>query len=293
MTQGINKYWDIFISHASEDKDIVAKPLALALEKCGLRIWLDEQQLRIGDSLRRKIDEGLAESRFGIVILSKNFFAKEWPQKELDALVSREENGEKVILPIWHDVSHGEVSKFSPLLGSRLAISTSSGLQKMVEEILRAITSNETEVAGRLSRYSVDVQDLLLEETYLQYLESEKAKINIDNIKEAIHNHKPYEYMTEEERKKDKERLQLHWINKYFEYSRDAKGYLVILVVLSIIIIIILLLRIDLFIKFLLLILPAIFLYNCYLGYKGLLDDVKEMDENSRNPEMIRGLSIR
>jgi hypothetical protein len=62
-------------------------------------VWLDDCELTLGDSLRRSIDQGLAQSRFGVVILSPNFFAKEWPQKELDALVSREDGGQKVILP--------------------------------------------------------------------------------------------------------------------------------------------------------------------------------------------------
>lgn len=150
----IDKEWDVFISHASEDKETIAKPIASALSRCGLRIWLDEQQLRIGDSLRRKIDEGLAKSRFGVVILSQKFFAKEWPQKELDALVSREEGDNKVILPIWHGVSRADVASFSPLLAAKLAIPTSVGLDKVVEAILRAIFHDELEVESRLARYS-------------------------------------------------------------------------------------------------------------------------------------------
>ena len=68
--------WDLFISHASEDKADVVIPLAHALELGGLRVWLDRQQLTIGDTLRQKIDEGLAQSRFGAVVLSEHFFRK-------------------------------------------------------------------------------------------------------------------------------------------------------------------------------------------------------------------------
>ncbi len=57
------KQWDVFISHASEDKKAVVLPLADALKKAGIKVWLDQQELRIGDSLREKIDEGLAKSR--------------------------------------------------------------------------------------------------------------------------------------------------------------------------------------------------------------------------------------
>ena len=106
--------FDVFISHASEDKDFIAVPLADSLSKYGLSVWIDSMQLKIGDSLRRKIDQGLAKSRFGVVILSRHFFAKEWPQKELDALVSREDGKTKVILPIWHEIAKDDVVKALP-----------------------------------------------------------------------------------------------------------------------------------------------------------------------------------
>jgi TIR domain len=77
---GLGKRWDVFISHASEDKDEFVRPLAAALQASGLLPWYDESALTVGDSLRGKIDEGLAKSRYGIVILSHPFFAKRWPQ---------------------------------------------------------------------------------------------------------------------------------------------------------------------------------------------------------------------
>ncbi|HUW33009.1 MAG TPA: toll/interleukin-1 receptor domain-containing protein, partial [Planctomycetota bacterium] len=75
------KRFDAFISYASEDKGYV-HPLARELTKLRFRVWYDEFELAVGDSLRRSIDKGLANSRFGIVILSPHFFAKEWPQRE-------------------------------------------------------------------------------------------------------------------------------------------------------------------------------------------------------------------
>ena len=98
-------HYDVFISHATEDKDAVARPLAISLVSRGLRVWYDEFELRIGASLRRNIDLGLARSRFGVVVISPSFFAKNWPQYELDGLVTREMNGEQVILPLWHEIS--------------------------------------------------------------------------------------------------------------------------------------------------------------------------------------------
>ena len=118
--------YDVFISHASEDKDVVVRPLALALQAAGLRVWYDEFELRIGDSLRRKIDRGLTKSRFGVVVLSQSFFGKGWPNYELDGLVTRAVTGEQILLPIWHNVSKQEVMQYSPSLADKLARSTAT-----------------------------------------------------------------------------------------------------------------------------------------------------------------------
>jgi TIR domain-containing protein len=63
-----------------------------------VNVWYDEFELRIGDSLRRKIDQGLSRSRFGLVVVSHAFFAKNWPQYELDGLVALEMAGRQRIL---------------------------------------------------------------------------------------------------------------------------------------------------------------------------------------------------
>ena len=132
------KEWDVFISHASEDKDEIVRPLSAALVAAGLRVWYDEFELRIGDSLRRKIDAGLANSRFGIVVLSVAFFSKNWPQYELDGLVSREVSTGQVILPLWHKVSKADVIAVSPSLADKIARNTSDST---VEEIADEIAS--------------------------------------------------------------------------------------------------------------------------------------------------------
>ena len=117
--------YDFFISHASEDKDGFVRGLAEALEARGAKVWYDEYTLKVGDSLRREIDRGLANSRFGVVVLSKHFFNKEWPQKELDGLVSLEVEGATRILPVWHEISKDEVVRHSPMLGDKVALNTS------------------------------------------------------------------------------------------------------------------------------------------------------------------------
>ncbi|WP_027142540.1 DUF1883 domain-containing protein [Mesorhizobium sp. WSM3626] len=116
--------YDVFISHASEDKEEIVRELATAIRSRGLKVWYDEFELRIGDSLRRKIDHGLANSRVGLVILSEAFFKKGWTNYELDGIVSRSVNGEQQLLPIWHKVSKADVMRFSPSLVDKVARST-------------------------------------------------------------------------------------------------------------------------------------------------------------------------
>jgi len=128
--------WDVFISHASEDKDAIATPLAEALRAKGLRVWYDDFSLKLGDSLRQSIDRGLARSRFGVVILSARFFEKHWPQQELNGLATREVGAENVILPVWHGVGFVEVRNYSVTLADRLAVQTKDGLSRVVEKIM-------------------------------------------------------------------------------------------------------------------------------------------------------------
>lgn len=117
--------YDLFISHASEDKEEFVRPLAETLNLLGVKVWYDESTLKVGDSLRKSIDHGLINSKFGTVILSSSFFAKNWTQYELDAMVAKEMEGHKMILPIWHKVTKTEVLGFSPTLADKVALNTS------------------------------------------------------------------------------------------------------------------------------------------------------------------------
>jgi len=131
MAAGDEAY-DVFISHASEDKDTIIRSLATELVEQGLRVWYDEFALRIGDSLRQKIDKGLAKSRVGLVVLSPSFIAKGWTNYELDGIVTRTVSGEQILLPIWHNITKQEVIDFSPSLADKVARSTAT---HTVEEI--------------------------------------------------------------------------------------------------------------------------------------------------------------
>ena len=156
--------FDVFISHASEDKDAIVRPLAMALQQQGLEVWFDEAQIRLGDSLRRKIDDGLSKSRFGVVVLSPAFFSKEWPQKELDGLVAREDGTGTVILPIWHNVSFEQVRAFSPPLADKLGAPSSKGVDHLVREIVRAVAPLKKLAAPAVKRLRESAIDHLIVE---------------------------------------------------------------------------------------------------------------------------------
>jgi hypothetical protein len=136
--------YDVFISHASEDKGEIATPLAEKLRDRGLRVWFDAFELQIGDSLRRKIDEGLASSTFGVVILSQHFFAKEWPQVELDGLSAKAASSDQpMILPIWHHISKEEVLAKSPTLAGVVALNTAlMTIDEIVEALIRRVEAS-------------------------------------------------------------------------------------------------------------------------------------------------------
>ncbi|NTW70393.1 MAG: SUMF1/EgtB/PvdO family nonheme iron enzyme [Chlorobiaceae bacterium] len=129
----------VFLCHAGEDKDFV-RPLADELRKRGIGVWYDEYSLELGDSLTGKIDKGLAESSFGVVVLSKHFFGKAWPERELTGLATRElGERKKVILPIWHKITLQDVLAAHPPLADKLGIDTSKGLQAVVDAIISTL----------------------------------------------------------------------------------------------------------------------------------------------------------
>lgn len=135
--------YDVFISHASEDKEEVVRPLVKALQDEGLVVWYDEFAMRIGDSLRRKIDKGLANSRFGIVVLSKDFIRKGWTNYELDGIITKSVSDEQVLLPIWHNLTKKEVLDYSPSLADKVARNTSSfTVEEIAIEIAEVINNS-------------------------------------------------------------------------------------------------------------------------------------------------------
>lgn len=127
---------DAFISHASEDKDEVVKPLASELVARGRSVWIDQFELTVGDNLTTELDRGLSHCRFGVVVLTKHFFAKDWPRMELAGLVALENSdGRKRVLPVRHDLTHKDVARFSPLIAGRIDVSTEIGISAVADKL--------------------------------------------------------------------------------------------------------------------------------------------------------------
>lgn len=140
MAPELEATYDVFISHASEDKRALVEPLAHSLESFGVRVWYDDFLLTVGDSLMRKVDEGLAKSQFGIVVISPAFLQKEWPEYELRGLAAREFGGKKIVLPVWHNVTREEVLQYSPPLADKKALVAGGlSMDQITRELVKVI----------------------------------------------------------------------------------------------------------------------------------------------------------
>jgi hypothetical protein len=145
---------DVFISHASEDKDSFVRPLATKLAELGLIVWYDEFSLRPGDSLRRSIDAGLSRCRHAAVVLSPKFIEKRWTNWELDGLVGRHiEASRSLIIPIWLGISASQIREYSPPLADIVALKADNGVAAIANRIL-AIVSPKKDVGAPI--YSAD-----------------------------------------------------------------------------------------------------------------------------------------
>ena len=128
--------YDVFLSHASEDKDNVARPLAELLQERGLRVWYDEFELRIGDNLVAKLNAGISTSRFGIIVLSQSFFAKRWTNYELDMLEHLWVTEERMLFSIWHGIEMEQIRAYRVFLANLVGRSTDA---YTIEEIANEI----------------------------------------------------------------------------------------------------------------------------------------------------------
>lgn len=134
--------YDVFISHAWEDKESFADEFVKELRNRGAKVWYDTTQMKWGDSMRAKIDDGLKKSRFGVVVLSPNYIAehKYWTKTELDGLFQMESINGKTLLPIWHNLTKQQVVNYSPIIASKLAMNTATmTAQELADELLKLL----------------------------------------------------------------------------------------------------------------------------------------------------------
>ncbi len=140
--------YDVFISHAWEDKEDFVDEFVSELRKQGLRVWYDTDKLKWGDPMREKIDKGLSKSRYGVVVLSPNYIAehKYWTKAELNGLFQVENINGKTILPIWHNLTKKQVTEYSPIIADRKAMTTALMTPaEMASELKDLFTPENTE----------------------------------------------------------------------------------------------------------------------------------------------------
>ncbi len=159
---GVAEQWDVFISHATEDKDYV-EPLVKTLENAGIQVWFDKSTVEWGDDLRSSIDRGLGNCRYGIVVFSKAFLKKKkWTEYELSSLFALEQPGRKIILPIWHGITRDDLLQYGAGFADRLAkISSKDSYGEIVESLLGLL--------GRSPDQKQDVSEVTLEAFYFNH----------------------------------------------------------------------------------------------------------------------------
>lgn len=125
--QSETKQYDVFISHANKDKSDYVDSLYLAMRKLGISIFYDSDVLSWGDNWKQVILDGTAKSEFAIIIISENFFGREWTERELNEFLKRQnESGQKIVLPLLHNISLNSLKEKYPSLGDIQVIDTTN-----------------------------------------------------------------------------------------------------------------------------------------------------------------------
>ena len=137
--KNIEYEYDIFISHAVEDKIPIANELYRLLEKKNLKVWYSGSELSVGDRLTGSIHSSLDKCRFGVVIISPTYLSKIWALNEFFFLLMREKNGEKVILPVLYDITPEELAFRSPLMADIFAVRANKGLDHVADILFREV----------------------------------------------------------------------------------------------------------------------------------------------------------
>ena len=142
-TQG--QQYDVFISHAYDDKESFADRLAETLKERGLRVWYSGWELKLGDSIADNINKALNCSVYGVIVISPAYISKYWAMSELKALLAQEITRSR-ILPVLHGITVEEARIQLPILADRYAVSTGKGLQEVVNKILEVVKGEKPAV---------------------------------------------------------------------------------------------------------------------------------------------------
>ncbi|HTF06237.1 MAG TPA: toll/interleukin-1 receptor domain-containing protein [Bacteroidia bacterium] len=138
--------YDVFISHAFEDKNSFANELAMELTKSGLKVWYSGYQLKLGDSIAGSINQALKGATFGIVVISPIYLKKQWAMNELNALFAQETEQIR-ILPILHNITVEGIKEHFPILADRYTISSEAGMDTIVKKVWQAMgAQNRTDL---------------------------------------------------------------------------------------------------------------------------------------------------
>lgn len=135
LTVSSEDAYDVFVSHASEDKETFVDALVEELLRRGVKVWYDRKEITWGRSIRQSIDTGLRRSKFAIVVLSEFYIEKYWTQKEFNALFSLGSKLGDFILPIWHNITPEKAQEFSPMLSDALALKSSEHTIKSIADM--------------------------------------------------------------------------------------------------------------------------------------------------------------
>jgi len=137
---------DVFICHASEDKTTVVRPLTKALTEQGISCWLDEAEIKWGDSITKKVNEGLSKSPFVVVVLSQAFLSKNWPERELNAALNIEaSSGEVKVLPLIFGDKKTQRDIFTryPLLNDKSYLTWDGKVEPIIEALKKQLSHIE------------------------------------------------------------------------------------------------------------------------------------------------------
>ena len=137
QTKTNRKQYDVFISHANADKLDYVDELYLAIRKLGISIFYDSEVLSWGDKWKDVILSGTESSEFAIIVISENFFDREWTERELSEFLNRQnESGQKIILPLLHNITVEDLKAKYPVVGDIQCISTDKYSKDQVTVLL-------------------------------------------------------------------------------------------------------------------------------------------------------------